>query len=423
MPYPVHPLTVLQNWDCHGCGGCCKEYVVTITDEERRRIESQGWEKEPDYQGVELFKGRRGRRPGDVVLNSREDGSCVFLSDRGRCRIHERFGPEAKPLACRVFPFALVPAGDHWRVGVRFSCPSAAANKGRPLAQHTREIETFAQMLAGAAGLGNTPAQANVPPPPMQPGQEYAWTDVLRFAESLLTLLRAPKESIERRLRKCLALARLCRQAKLKGYSGKRLDDFLRLISSGIDAEVPDDPARMARPGWVGRVLFRQSLFLFARKDHGPERGSALRGRIALLGAAWGFAKGRGAVPRVHSRFPDATFEQVEALRRPFSPEVEQTLERYYRIKVESLQFCGPTFFNRPFWEGFESLAATFPLICWLARLFADLPAVEALQLAVSIVDSHFGYNPLLGSMRQRLAFRILARTGELEKLIAWYGR
>src|SRR4029077_9612987 len=133
------------------------------------------------------------------------------------------------------------------------------------------------------------------------------------------------------------------RQAKLEGYSGKRLDDFLRLIASGIDAEVPVDPAGMARPGWVGRVLFRQCLLLFARKDHGPERGSALKGRIALLGAAWGFAKGRGAVPRVHNRFPDATFEQVEAQRRLYSPEIEQTLDRYYLIKVESLQFCGPT--------------------------------------------------------------------------------
>ena len=42
-------------------------------------------------------------------LSHRPDGSCVFLSDQGRCRIHERHGYEAKPLPCRLFPFVLVP--------------------------------------------------------------------------------------------------------------------------------------------------------------------------------------------------------------------------------------------------------------------------------------------------------------------------
>jgi lysine-N-methylase len=41
----------------------------------------------------------------------------------------------------------------------------------------------------------------------------------------------------------------------------------------------------------------------------------------------------------------------------------------------------------------------------------------------VNLVDNQFGFNPLLGTRRQRLCFRLLARMGELEKLIAWYSR
>jgi hypothetical protein len=43
--------------------------------------------------------------------------------------------------------------------------------------------------------------------------------------------------------------------------------------------------------------------------------------------------------------------------------------------------------------------------------------------LALTIVDDHFGFNPVLRSGRQQLSIRILARTGQLTRLVAWYGR
>ena len=35
MPLPVRSLPVIQNWDCHGCSNCCREYEVSVTEEER----------------------------------------------------------------------------------------------------------------------------------------------------------------------------------------------------------------------------------------------------------------------------------------------------------------------------------------------------------------------------------------------------
>ena len=35
MTLPVRSLPVVQNWDCHQSGNCCKEYQVAITEEER----------------------------------------------------------------------------------------------------------------------------------------------------------------------------------------------------------------------------------------------------------------------------------------------------------------------------------------------------------------------------------------------------
>jgi lysine-N-methylase len=61
----------------------------------------------------------------------------------------------------------------------------------------------------------------------------------------------------------------------------------------------------------------------------------------------------------------------------------------------------------------------------WLARVLSaeGRPLDESIVLAVRIVDDNFGFNRLLGSVRQKFALRLLAARGELPKLVAWYGR
>jgi lysine-N-methylase len=236
-------------------------------------------------------------------------------------------------------------------------------------------------------------------------------------------IVRERNDPIERRLRKCLALAQLCKQARFDEVKGARLGEFLHMLRISGEAETPADPAQIEAPGLLGRVLFRQALALFTRRDHGPDRGAAQRGRLALLAAAWQFARGRGAVPRLHARMRQTTFEEIEATPNNLTPETEKILERYYAIKLESMQFCGASNFGLPLWEGLEMLCLTLPIILWTARALNDLPREEAICLALNIVDDHFGYNRILKSARQRTSFGILSRTGELIRLIAWYGR
>ena len=129
MPMPVKSLPVIQRWDCRGCGDCCKTYHVRVTDAERARIEGQGWADDSEMKDVEPVVWDR--QLGEYRLNHTAEGACVFYGPDGRCRIHAKFGAAAKPMACRIYPFALVPAGDHWRVGIRFACPSAATFRSR----------------------------------------------------------------------------------------------------------------------------------------------------------------------------------------------------------------------------------------------------------------------------------------------------
>jgi lysine-N-methylase len=125
----------------------------------------------------------------------------------------------------------------------------------------------------------------------------------------------------------------------------------------------------------------------------------------------------------MHRKIPETTFGQVETATGPLPAEVEAILERYYTIKVESLQFCGAANLRLPVWEGLEVLTLTFPMLMWVMRTMRELPPAVAVTRALTIVDDHFGFNPVLGTLRQRLSFRILSATEQFSRLIAWYAR
>jgi lysine-N-methylase len=418
MPLPVRSLPVLQNWDCHGCTDCCREYRVGVTEDERKRIESQGWENDPAMQGTKLFL-REGWFSGNYRLNHRADGACVFLDEKGGCRIHGKFGSEAKPLACRVYPFVLVPAGNHWRVGLRYACPSVVNDQGRPISAHQAAIREYAEALENREGIAGR-VQAV---PTLQRAQTVSWSDLVLFINSFRDYVVDERRPLEWRLRKMLAVIDLCRQSRFDKITGDRLKEFLAVIGDGVNPEVPTHASAVAEPGWIGRILFRQAMAIYARKDNGPYRGISKHGRAALLWAAWKFARGSGRVPRVHGMMPETTFEHIETPAGPLPDKSIQLLTRYYRVKIESGQFFGPNNFRRRFWDGLESLLLTYPAILWLVRALHDRPREDAVASAVRIVDDNFGFNPLLGSRRQLTGTRMLARRGELSRLIAWYSR
>ncbi len=422
MSLPVRSLPVAQNWDCRGCASCCRNYAIPVSADEQKRIEGQGWDADPALKGTPFFLAD-GR---GTVLNHRPDGACVFLGDDNRCRIHAKFGSVAKPLACRIYPFLLVPAGDHWRVGLRYACPSAAANDGRPLDAHLPEVREYAALLEA-----DQPAVKDRPPTPLRDGTVVPWDDVLRIAGALAKLLGDADVPLERRWRTVLKLAEIADGLKFDGggntkkaVTGGRLSEMFHVLSETADEETPAT-ADVPRPGRAARLVFRQVLAVYARKDHGSEKGTAQRSPLGRVAAAVRFARGAGRVPKLHAQLPDVSFQAGEEPFGPLSQESDALLTRYYRLKVQSLQFCGPTNFGVPFWEGIRSLALTFPAAMWLARVFAagGMSKPAAVELAVRVADDNFGFNRLLGLGRQKFALRLLAAREELPRLVAWYGR
>jgi lysine-N-methylase len=194
-------------------------------------------------------------------------------------------------------------------------------------------------------------------------------------------------------------------------------------VRNAVDTEVPREAVDLPPPDpLLGRVLFRALLAIFAHRNRDVYRASGIQRRLGRVLAGWRFVRGRGRVPRVNEFLPETSFEEVER-RRGMPPEMDETLERYYAVKLNSLQFCGPPNFDLPLLAGLESLVLTLPMILWLRRAFTDMPPVQAVQQAIQVVDDHFGGNPMLGFPHIQYLLRTLAQRGELEKLVAWYSR
>ena len=98
-------------------------------------------------------------------------------------------------------------------------------------------------------------------------------------------------------------------------------------------------------------------------------------------------------------------------------------LTRYFRVKIQSLHFCGRAFHDRPLIEGFRNLALLYPLIIWLGRWLAasnqrtDLSDGDMAR-AVSMVDHHYSYSPYL-----RWRVQLLSQRDDIARLCSWYGR
>lgn len=419
MPMLVRPLPTVQNWDCHTCGDCCRTYAVRVTAEEKDRIEKQGWGDTPELKGVEpvVFN----KQLGDFALNHTADGACVFLGPDNLCRIHAKFGEPAKPFACRLYPFVLVPAGPQWAVSLRFACPSVTDNLGRPCSAHAAGVADVARLVEA-----DQPKSVNTDPPPLQPGQTVPWDDLKRFTAAFGRLLADPTHPLERRLRQMTTLAETCAKSRFDAVSGKRLGEFLAVMSAAVADEVPADPYSVPPPGWVGRVLFRQQVGVYVRQDYGPNAGVGQQGRWPRLMAAWKFAVGGGAVPRLHAALPDGvSFAAAEQPLGDLPPEADELLARYLRVKLESGQFCGPTNYHRGYWDGLTALLLVFPTVRWAARLMAagGRDKLDAVKRAVRMTDENFGYSAFLKGGRTTWALRTLADRGEVARLIAWYAR
>jgi hypothetical protein len=52
MSLPIKPLPIVERWDCHQCGVCCRGSRVPLSADDLQRLKEQGWAEHPDFRGT-----------------------------------------------------------------------------------------------------------------------------------------------------------------------------------------------------------------------------------------------------------------------------------------------------------------------------------------------------------------------------------
>ena len=414
-------LPTIQNWSCHNCGGCCRQHAIYITQAEEQRIIGQKWADLPDWPaGQSLFvaDGPRGQKR----LATRSDGGCVFLDDRGLCRIHAKFGEPAKPLACQIYPYAFHPFGEGLTVSLRFSCPSVVKNLGQPVVDQQKHLVQLARQV-----LPND--YKPLPPPELVRGQSVSWDVFLDCVDALDAMLDVPSTPLTLRLRRILEWSTLLEQAPIQHLSGEKLTAMIELLYAECEHRIADEktPAAESIPTAVGQKLFRLAAGQYARHDTLATRPT-LKLRWEFFWSGIRYARGKGLTPAPHRQLMAVPFTALSESFGGLTPEMEQMLTRYLRVKVQGLHLCGRAAYGESLIDGMRTMILVVSVILWIAKWVAASRNRTAWTLddlieAITIVDHNHAYSPAFGTRSSRSRVSMLQQLGDLSRLLIWTAR
>jgi len=401
-----------QRWSCHSCGNCCRTLVGNLTEEERRRIDEQGW---AERLGVEPYV----RVGSGWALNKHEDGACVFLDERNLCRIHAEFGEAAKPLACRMFPFSLRQHEHGWQASLRFDCPSVIESKGEPLGSHR-------QWLAEAAA-SFTPDDSLSAEVKLARGMLATHEEIDALIGRMTRVLTAAEPVLSRRLVGLARATAILGEARFAKVRGARFGELLDVVLGAVEAESRERPAA---PTPRQQGMLRQLAFAHAEHLTLQERragyASRWRRRWRQLRDAGRFRRGVGVVPKLPGFAIGPTFARVASVRAAAgdAEAVAALIRRYATTRILSRSVFGWGYYGWGLVPGLSALWLSVGVTGWLARLHAAGAGREVLDLkdvevALGVVDRAASRVPALGTFAERARVAYLTRDDGVARLLA----
>lgn len=399
---------------------------MQLSAEDLTRLESQRWEARLGEPVTVEFRGAR-------FLRQRDDGACVFLQPDGRCRVHAEFGFEAKPLACRIFPFSFAPQPEEARVGISFACQSVRENRGAALGSHLESLRGFQSTLP----------EASRPSVVRLAGRLEARREEM---ESLMGAVEAwlvrPDVAFDRRLDGLAWVSQQLMAATLERVRGERFRDLVDLLFGSLPGELDHHP--IEAPSKRQASLLRQAVFT---RTEDPKLGALQRrGRVMTVLSQFmrsrRFSRGRGAVPPIGLAWPrGATFERIEAITGAAMGNsgqeraaIEELMERWLRASVLGGRAWGSGFYGWPMVDGLAALVLNAAAVGWLSKAHAAAVAPAAgvtplvsladVRAALGRIDRSAGRAPWLGGSAERLRLEYLARHDGLRRLVreTWFG-
>jgi len=397
-------------YSCHGCGACCRDFTIELRMKDFEKLERQGWQAELGEPFWTVFRGRR-------WLRQRPDGACIFLQEDGRCRVHARFGMEAKPLACQLFPFSFAPGPERARVGVSFACSSVQRGLGAELPSHAQDL----RRMQGELPEATSPRAA----PDLLRGVAGTVAEVEAVREAMDALLGDRATPWTVRLTGFAWVAQSLRLANLDAVRGERLAELVTTLTTAAPAELPLlDAVEPSDRSWR---LLRQAVFARVEDPKIPhlQRAGRLRTVLGQWARSRAWARGRGTMPPMPG-WPEIRFDRVASVGMPDKgPEGEAVGEifvRWMRATLLGDRAWGAGLHGWPVLEGLGMTALNMLCAAWLARAHAagsgrsQVTLADA-QQAIGRVDRTASRAVWLGSTGEYLRLAWLCRGDHLRRL------
>lgn len=415
MTLPLRTLPIVERWDCHGCGTCCRGTIVNLNPDDVARLREQRWEDHSDYRGQKIVV-RHGLLRPQYTLAKRADGSCIFLTSDGLCRIHKEHGFSAKPLVCQMFPLQVVPVDRFAYVTLRRFCPSAAGAQGRPLEEHRDAARDLVERWQQASRPS--------PPPRVVRGHRSDWSDVLHVTDALTRLTLDGRYPLVRRLAHGLAFCSLLADCRLNRVERSELPELIGVLEKGAVREAADLFANRLPPSRRTGILFRQAVFEHLRLHPLLVTDTSWRARLRLAADAGAFYRGSGDVPYSGLPFPPTTFEALDRPLGPLPSDVAEPIDAFFEAAAASLRYALLGHSRWSIVESYRALALAHPAALWTLRFACgERPPThdEAIRV-VQMLDRAQTYAPMAG-LRHRFRVAAIAVREELGRLVAWWGR
>ena len=416
-----HSLPILmprmdwQQYSCHGCGLCCRDFTVQLREEDLKKLEAQQWESILGEEVVVHFRGR-------PYLKRRDDGSCIFLKEDGLCRIHADHGFAEKPIACQVFPFNLAPGAKQIRVGVNFLCRSVQENRGAGLQTHRGDLRRFAAELPEL----NVAAEEA----PLARGIDTASE---REGQALLSVidewLVREDVSFSTRLDGLAWIAQSLGEARLAEVRGSRFEELVGLLGSALPGEL--DLLPIKAPTRRQSALLRQAAFTRTEDpmigDGGSRRGR-VRTTLSQLKRSRSVRRGRGLTPMLSSALPSGVrFQAIEGVgpfsESPESAAMDELCLRWIRATLHGSRAWGSAHYGWSIVDGLQALVLNVACAGWIARLCSaaesrPVAGLEDVRTAIGRVDRHSGRAPWLGNPVELVRLRYLRLDDGLRRVL-----
>lgn len=379
-------LRVLQDekFSCHSCTTCCRDWHVELQPGEVENLRNLDWPGNDPLRGVDPIL----RHGGRMFIAHRTDGACLFLNlSNGRCRIHEQFGGDAKPLGCRLFPFQISPTfkGEASVIG-RCDCPTIRKNLGEPHSAHVASLKRCAEEMGLSGKFDGEFDDAT-----------RCFLDreqIEAVCEFICTLMAAFKDDVQR----VLFIAFLCdwlATTQIDELDRSALAKAFGELKQQVEETTALEPRRL---GMMGRLAFRSLLGMYLRRDEDILNGRA--GRIGRAIAMAGFVIGGGGFRGLGLFHPAGTLKKARLFKKsgaqPSDPAALALFWRVIRNRLESFQFMGQANNGRNFLEGLRSLVLLYPLVMAAAKYHAgnrDSQLIEEqdVDYAVAAIEHSFG--------------------------------